>query len=116
MPWEVEYTHEFAGWWAILTADEQADITHYVQELERRGPNLSFPYSSSINASRHGAMRELRVQSSGKPFRIFYAFDPRRTAILLIGGRKGGNNRFYGQLVRIADRLFDEHLAHLKGT
>ena len=113
MAWEVEYTHEFAQWWDSLTADEQADITHYVKELEERGPGLSFPYSSSIKASRHGWMRELRVQSAGKPIRIFYAFDPGRTAILLIGGKKGGNDRFYDQFIRVADRLFDEHLAEL---
>jgi hypothetical protein len=85
-----------------------------VQELEKRGPELSFPYSSSIKGSRHGVMRELRVQSGGKPIRIFYAFDPRRTAILLIGGRKGGNKRFYEEFVRTADQLFDEHLAELR--
>ena len=113
MAWEVEFTHEFARWWDALTADEQADIAHYVKELEGRGPELSFPYSSSIKGSRHGAMRELRVQSGGKPIRIFYAFDPTRTAILLIGGKKGGNDRFYDQFIDLADRLFDEHLAEL---
>ena len=113
MAWEVEFTHEFARWWDALTADEQADIAHYVKELECRGPELSFPYSSSIKGSRHGAMRELRVQSGGKPIRIFYAFDPTRTAILLIGGQKGGNDRFYDQFIDLADRLFDEHLAEL---
>ena len=50
-----------------------------------RGPDLPFPFSSGIKGSRHEHMRELRVQSSTKPLRIFYAFDPRRAAILLIG-------------------------------
>jgi hypothetical protein len=94
MAWAVEYTDEFVQWWDTLTADEQADVSDYVEELEKRGPQLSFPYSSDIKGSRHGPMRELRVQSGGKPIRVFYAFDPRRTAILLIGGRKGGNKRF----------------------
>lgn len=83
----------------------------YVGELERRGPILPFPYSSDIKGSKHGAMRELRVQSTGRPIRIFYAFDPRRLAILLIGGKKAATKRFYVRFIRIADRLHDEHLA-----
>ncbi|MDE0704845.1 MAG: type II toxin-antitoxin system RelE/ParE family toxin [Rhodospirillaceae bacterium] len=59
-------------------------------------------------------MRELRIQSSGKPIRVFYAFDPRRSAILLIGGDKSGNDRFYRRYVPIADRLYDEHLDELR--
>jgi len=59
-------------------------------------------------------MRELRVQSGGRPIRIFYAFDPRRAAILLIGGIKSNQRRFYDQMVPMADRLFDQHLDELK--
>lgn len=59
-------------------------------------------------------MRELRVQSKGNPLRVFYAFDPRRTAILLIGGDKTGNDRFYGQYVPVADELYDAYLKELK--
>lgn len=58
-------------------------------------------------------MRELRVQSGGNPVRVFYAFDPRRTAILWIGGDKTGNARFYETMVPLADRLYDAHLAEL---
>jgi hypothetical protein len=111
MLWEVEYTDEFGEWWQGLTEEEQADVAAYVGELERRGPMLPFPFSSAVKGSKHGAMRELRIQSGGKPIRIFYAFDPRRTAILLIGGKKAGRNRFYDQFVPIADRLYDRHLA-----
>ena len=59
-------------------------------------------------------MRELRVQSGGKPIRVFYALDPRRTAILLIGGDKTGDDRFCERFVPFADRLHDEHLKELK--
>ena len=114
MAWEVEYTDEFHAWWQRLTEAEQGDIAAYVGELERRGPILPYPYSSGVYGSKHGAMRELRVQSAGKPIRIFYAFDPRRMAILLIGGRKAGAKRFYDRFIRAADRLYDEHLAELK--
>ena len=63
--------------------------------LIEHGPQLPFPYSSGIESSKHYHMRELRVQSGGKPLRGFYAFDPRRTAILLIAGDKTGDDRFY---------------------
>jgi hypothetical protein len=114
MAWEVEYTDEFGEWWETLTEDEQIDVDAYVQELEHRGPVLPFPYSSDVKGSKHGAMRELRVQSAGKPLRILYAFDPCRTAILLIGGRKAGNKRFYERWVAVADRLHDQRLAELR--
>ena len=78
------------------------------------GPALPFPHSSGINGSRHAHMRELRVQSGGHPLRVFYAFDPRRTAILLIGGDKTGNDRFYEEYVPRADGLYDAYLDELK--
>jgi hypothetical protein len=59
-------------------------------------------------------MRELRIQHQGRPVRVFYAFDPRRAAILLIAGDKTGDDRFYDRMVPIADRLYDEHLDQLK--
>jgi len=59
-------------------------------------------------------MRELRVQVGGEPYRVFYAFDPRRTGILLIGGNKVGDDRFYERMVPIADRIYDRHLEELK--
>ncbi len=114
MAWEVEYTDEFGEWWERLTEQEQGDVAAYVGELERRGPMLPFPYSSGVKGSKHGEMRELRVQSGGRPIRIFYAFDPRRMAMLLIGGKKAGVKRFYERFIPIADRLYDEHLAELR--
>jgi hypothetical protein len=59
-------------------------------------------------------MRELRVQYKGDPYRILYAFDPRRTAILLIGGNKTGDDRWYEKYVPIADRLYAVHLKEIK--
>lgn len=114
MTWVVEYTDEFGKWWESLTEAEQEDVDSYVQRLEARGPNLPFPHSSGINGSRHDHMRELRVQSHGNPFRVFYAFDPRRAAILLIGGDKTGNDRFYEEMIPMADDLYDDHIAALK--
>ncbi len=112
--WDVEYTDEFEHWWDQLSEDEQIDIDTCVRLLEAKGPNLKYPFSSGINGSRHSHMRELRIQHKGKPYRIFYAFDPKRAAILLIGGKKSGNDRWYEKFIPIADHIYDEHLQILK--
>jgi hypothetical protein len=114
MNWSVEYTDEFGEWWKALADSEQEDISAVAQVLMERGPDLPFPYSSGVNGSKHEHMRELRVQSKSKPLRIFYAFDPRRTAILLIGGDKTGDKRFYKRMVPTADGLYDEHIEELR--
>ncbi|MGH7461544.1 MAG: type II toxin-antitoxin system RelE/ParE family toxin [Longimicrobiales bacterium] len=114
MEWEVEYTDEFEAWWDGLDEDAQEDVRAVVLLLVQQGPGLPFPFSSGISRSRHGHMRELRIQSCGKPLRVLYAFDPRRYAILLLGGDKTGDNRWYETYVPVADRLYDEHLATLR--
>ena len=114
MEWEVEFTDEFGEWWNDLSSAEQEDINASVILLQRLGPNLRFPHSSAIESSEHTHMRELRVQHKGRPYRILYAFDPRRVAILLIGGDKTGNDRWYEVFVPIADKLYTEHLKQLK--
>ncbi|MDR2188306.1 MAG: type II toxin-antitoxin system RelE/ParE family toxin [Azonexus sp.] len=114
MSWEIEYTDEFEIWWNELTEEEQVSVRASVKLLGDYGPNLKFPHSSGIETSRHSHLRELRTQHEGRPYRTLYAFDPRRTAILLIGGDKTGNDRWYAEYVPIADRLYDEHLAELK--
>ncbi|HSU16359.1 type II toxin-antitoxin system RelE/ParE family toxin [Longimicrobium sp.] len=113
MCFEVEYTDEFADWWDLLDEQEQVSIDATVQLLELMGPGLPFPHCSRINGSRHRHLRELRVQHQGRPYRVLYAFDPRRVALLLIGGDKTGNGRWYEKYVPIADRLYDEHLLEL---
>lgn len=115
MTWEVEYTDEFAAWWEQdLSEGEQDEIAAVVGLLERKGPHLPFPYSSAIGSSEHPHMRELRIQYRGGPYRILYAFDPRRIAVLLIGGRKTGHDRWYEKLVPVANALYREHLTQLR--
>jgi hypothetical protein len=113
MTWDVEYTDEFANWWTELDDSPQDAIDRAVHLLEARGPTLPFPYSSDVRGSRHGNMRELRIQIGGDPYRIFYAFDPRRAAILLIGGNKAGDEQFYERMVPQADRIYDRHLEEM---
>ena len=97
-----------------MSEDEQVSLAASVELLEERGPQLRFPHSSGINSSKHGHMRELRTQHLGRPLRTLYAFDPLRNAILLIGGEKTGDDRWYDVFVPIADRLYDEHLEQLR--
>ena len=85
-----------------------------IRHIQSRFPQGVREVLTSLTGSRHGHMRELRVQSSGRPVRVFYAFGPRRTAILLIGGDKTGDAKFYERLVPLADWLYDEHLQELK--
>ncbi len=113
MSWEVEYTDEFGDWWDGLTNREQDSLTMSIRLLLEKGPLLGHPHSSGIVSSRHAHMRELRAQVGGRPFRTFYAFDPLRSAILLIGGDKTGDDRFYERFVPIADDLYDAHLVEL---
>ncbi len=114
MSYEVEYTDDFETWWTGLSEAEQVSITATVGLLGQAGPLLRFPHSSGIVGSKHSHMRELRVQHAGDPYRILYAFDPRRIAILLIGGCKVGDDRFYETMVPLADRIYDAHLKQIE--
>lgn len=95
-----------------MSVRHQDAVGHVVGNLIEYGPSLPFPYSSGVQLSRHRHMRELGIQTR-PPIRVFYAFDPRRTAILLVGGHKTTDARFYRQHVRRADLLYDEHLREL---
>lgn len=114
MKCNVEYTDEFETWWKTLSEDEQEDVAAIVGLLEEKGTQLPFPFSTGVEGSKHSHMRELRVQSNSNPLRVLYAFDPRRTAILLIGGNKRGDKRWYKTNVPIADKLYADHLTELK--
>ena len=110
----MEYTDEFGDGWTTRTEPEQESVKASVELLGEFGPNLRYPHSSGITTSKHAHLRELRIQHTGRPYRVLYAFDPRRCAILLLGGDKTGNPRWYDEQVPRADRLYDEHLATLK--
>jgi len=111
---EVEFTDEFGEWWDSLTEGEQIDVAAVTTLLEKKGPQLPYPHSSGIKGSKYSHMRELRIQHAGAPYRVLYAFDPDRMAILLIGGNKTGDGRWYDKFVPVADRLYMEHLKELK--
>jgi hypothetical protein len=114
MSWAVEYTDEFGEWFDTFGEREQNRLFAAIQRLEASGPDLDYPHTSGLAGSRHSRMREMRVQIGGRPIRVFYAFDPRRSAILLIGGDKTGDARFYDRMIPIADDLYDAHLEELR--
>ncbi|MDR1109603.1 MAG: type II toxin-antitoxin system RelE/ParE family toxin [Deltaproteobacteria bacterium] len=111
--WEVEFTDEFEEWWDALTVAAQESVGAKVQMLEVLGPSLGYPHSTSIKGSRY-PLRELRVQHQGDPLRILYIFDPRRTALLLLGGDKTGDDRWYDKFVPLAEKMYLSHLEILK--
>ncbi len=105
--WEVEYTDEFEEWWNTLSADEQRHIAASIELLQDHGPGLGRPVVDTISNSRHANMKELRANTT----RTLFAFDPRRHAVLLLGGDKSGKwNAWYKTAIPHADDLYDEHL------
>ena len=109
-----EFSEEFGECRDRLTAAEQKSVDFTVRLLQELGPTLRMPHSSGVEISRHPHMRELRIQHEGRPYRVLYAFDPRRAAILLIGGVKTGNDRWYEEYVPRADAIYDCHLRELE--
>jgi hypothetical protein len=106
---EVVGTDEFTAWFLSLDDLDTQSVIRVVGLLETRGTTLGFPYSSSILGT-NIALRELRVQSQGKPLRIFYVFDSLRQAVLLIGGTKDNSKRFYKAFIPQAEQLWFDYL------
>ena len=112
---EVTQSEEFASWFEGLREVEQDTVTAALKRLELKGVDLRYPKSSGVHQSKHGHMRELRIDTRGEAIRVFYAFDPRRKAVVLVGGRKRGEEkRFYREHVRRADAIYDEYLRQLR--
>jgi len=107
---EVVGTDEFDAWFQALSDAEGKEVMSVVDKLEIVGLALGHPHSSAIKNSKH-ALRELRPKQGRSPLRVFYVFDPRRQAVLLIGGDKSGDKKFYERMVPIAERILDEYLA-----
>lgn len=111
---EVIATDEFAAWYGALDEADTEAVYRAVEILQVRGVSLGFPQSSSINGSRF-PLRELRIQSRARPLRVVYAFDRQRQAVVILGGNKQGNDRFYEQIVPVAERIWEDYLQTQKG-
>jgi hypothetical protein len=114
MEWTIEFDEDFSTWFEALEEGVQDEITANLKVLAELGPALRRPRVGKIESSKHSTMKELVVQYKGNPWRILFAFDPQRHAILLVGGDKTGDNRWYKENIPIADKRFDKHLAELK--
>lgn len=106
---EVIVTMVFKTWYEDLDQRTQDSVYRAVAQLEEKGVALGFPRCSDIIGSRY-PLRELRIQSKGRPIRVFYAFDPKRQAVLLLGADKTGQSRFYEDMVGKAEGLWEEYL------
>ncbi len=112
---EVVYTDEFNGWWDGLSGDAQDAVAIGVGVFEQKGVSLDYPRCSAIKGSKY-ALRELRIQHQGRPLRVFYAFDPKRQAVLLIGGDKTGRTdaQFYLDFIPKAEAIWEVYLDETK--
>lgn len=118
MGWEVDFGDEFEPEFNELHEDVQDELLAQTSLLETYGPQLGRPWADTLNGSRHANMKELRFKVTDGVWRVAFAFDTRRHAILLVAGDKsgGGEKRFYRELIRKADVRFDAHLDRLKKT
>lgn len=114
MEWDVLFDEDFAVWLANLEADVRNEIIAHANLLRQHGPQLGRPYVDTLEGSAFTNMKELRVQFRGDPWRILFAFDPHRAAILLVGGNKRGNKRWYKKHLPIADERFRRHLDRME--
>lgn len=112
MRWTTGRTDEFNDWWETLTTAERRKISVSIEELKDVGPNAGRPLVDTVKGSRHLNMKELRATQT---IRVFFAFDPRRKGVLLIGGDKAGKTkRFYRNMIAKADRIYDAHLHRIE--
>ena len=117
MAWVVAFCDAFEAEFDAFPEEVQDAILARVILLEREGPQLGRPHADTLKGSRHTNMKELRCTASHGAWRIAYAFDPCRRAILLAAGNKSGGSekRFYRRLIAKADERFDQHFAQRKG-
>ncbi len=112
--WEIDRTDEVKTWIEAQDDDAREVILEKLIVLKKLGPQLGRPTVDSVKGSSFNNMKELRIQNKNRVFRIFFAFDPERKAILLIGGDKKGINDFYEKMIHQADKLYSSHLEELR--
>jgi len=118
MAWSVLFHDDFDAEFAALSEDLQDELLAHAKLLEEFGPNLGRPTVDTLKGSKHANMKELRFAWNSEVWRVTFAFDPKRQAVLLVGGDKGGANqrRFYQRLIAVSDERYDSHLLSLTIT
>ncbi len=116
MPWTVEFHDDFEPEFLALESAVQDALLAVAKLLADYGPQLGRPYADTLKGSKYANMKELRFEASDGEWRVAFAFDPGRQAILLVAGDKSGGSqkRFYRQLIATADKRFSAHLDRLK--
>jgi hypothetical protein len=113
MEWEIEVSDEFKEWYESLTDQECGSVNNVIEALAVLGPALGRPQADTLRGSRYPNMKELRVQHQGKPYRILFAFDPRRIAYLILGGDKTGDEQWYTDAIPRAEVIYAKHLEEI---
>ncbi len=116
MFWNVEFYPDFENEALEYSKAVRIELAAHIKLLEEFGHELSRPHADTLNDSKHANMKELRFKADNGVWRVLYAFDPARKAILLVAGDKSGVNEqlFYKKLIKKADKRFSEHLVELK--
>ena len=113
MAWNVEGTDEFHAWFSGLKSGERIAVAAKIDLLEEKGPSLGRPHCDTLKGSKVTNLKELIIQYAGDPYRVIFAFDPRRTAILLCGGRKT-DARWYKTAIQEAEQIYGRYLKEIK--
>ena len=116
MKWKIEFHDDFELEFDELPESVQDEIFAHVKLLKRFGPELGRPHADTLKRSKHANMKELRFNADDGVWRLAFAFDPKRKAMLLVAGDKSGRSEktFYKRLIKKADKRFDDHLEELK--
>ncbi len=117
MGWKIHFDEDFEPEFDVLNESVQDECFAHLKLLAEFGPSLGRPHVDTLKGSKHANMKELRFNASDGVWRLVFAFDPARRAILLICGDKSGSSekRFYKELIKKADKRFDRYLSELNG-
>jgi hypothetical protein len=116
MSWSVEFHPKFKAEYDELPEAVQDGLIASLEPLREFGPSLGRPDVDTLNDSHYANMKELRLKADGGVWRVAFAFDPRRSAIILVAGDKSGVStaKFYQRLIDKADKRYREHLEILE--
>ena len=109
----IKVTEEFQAWFDSLSGRERREVNRVINLLESLGVALAYPHSSALEGARY-SLRELRPKRGDSPLRVIYAFDPLREVLLLLGGDKSNDKRFYERIIPKAERIWEKHLKDLE--
>ena len=116
MSWRVDYHPDFLSEFRGFSDSVQDEVAAAIKLLEKFGPQLGRPHADTLDGSDYANLKELRFNADGGVWRVAFAFDPKRKAVLLVAGNKAGKNeeKFYRKLIKRADARYTQHLGSLR--